>query len=175
MSKAKDSSPRVPSPRAKCCSRGCVHRHTSTEALDQGRRGELCGQCFLPSRRRRCNWRLRTAPVASTGTCTSSCHKAAMATHHGVLCTGIRRRGELMGLVEEHKWQSLHSVARSVARLLSTLTLITRCFSKPEGGRRRRTCSRRFETGFLATLSFATVSELERRSRNRDGLPKIHL
>ncbi|KAJ9478921.1 putative protein lysine methyltransferase SET5 [Pseudozyma hubeiensis] len=140
------------------------------EAFDQMSSGELCAQCFLP---------ISSAPVALAVKncnkckyrfCTSACWKQAMATHHTLLCTGSNAEAkELMRLIAEHKWQSLHSVARSLARLLSTLT------EGYQGEGRKRTGGKGedlaetygdFDTVHARLSSFATVSELQRRSRN---------
>ncbi|TKY85960.1 hypothetical protein EX895_004785 [Sporisorium graminicola] len=135
------------------------------EALDQVVRGELCAQCFLP---------ISSAPVALAikdchkckyRFCTSSCHRAAMATHHTLLCTGLNPgASEVMELVREHKWQSLHCVARSLARLVSTLAYGTMKRLGEEAELEQTYGD--FETVYGRLSSFATVSELERRSRN---------
>ncbi|GAC98554.1 hypothetical protein PHSY_006148 [Pseudozyma hubeiensis SY62] len=140
------------------------------EAFDQMSSGELCAQCFLP---------ISSAPVALAVKncnkckyrfCTSACWKQAMATHHTLLCTGMNvEANELMRLIGQHKWQSLHSVARSLARLLTTLT------DGYQGEGWKRTGGKGedltdtygdFDTVYARLSSFATVSELERRSRN---------
>ncbi|KAJ1031318.1 hypothetical protein NDA18_002534 [Ustilago nuda] len=143
------------------------------EALDQILRGELCGQCFLPVSSAPVALAIKNCPKCKYRFCTSGCHRTAMATHHSLLCTSINPSAKpLMDLIQSQKWQSLHCAARSTARLLSTLTPHS---TVPTS----RTTSKNavdeddllkeyghFETVFSRLSSFATISELERRSRN---------
>ncbi|CDU25573.1 uncharacterized protein SPSC_05466 [Sporisorium scitamineum] len=134
------------------------------EALDQVIAGELCAQCFLPISSAPVPLAVKSCSKCKYRFCTSNCHRTAMATHHTLLCTGNAKAKELMELISTHKWQSLHSVARSLARLLSTLTYS----SLKRVGEEAELASTYgdFETVYSRLSSFATVSELERRSRN---------
>ncbi|EST05977.1 SET domain protein [Kalmanozyma brasiliensis GHG001] len=129
------------------------------EALGQVESGELCGECFLP---------ISSAPVAlAIKSCTrckyrfcgTKCWRGAM-KHHALLCVGSSEGAkELMALVREAEWQSLHCVARSLARLISTLNPRTALKQDEEE-------EESFEEVYSRLSSFATVSELERRTRN---------
>ena len=140
------------------------------EALDQVARGELCAQCFLPVSSAPVQLAIKTCPKCKYRFCTSACHRTAMATHHTLLCTGLNPAAKpLMQLVHDHKWQSLHCVARSLARLLSTLTPHNNAPVRASKGADEDDLLQAygdFETVFARLSSFATVSELERRTRN---------
>ncbi|CBQ71212.1 conserved hypothetical protein [Sporisorium reilianum SRZ2] len=134
-------------------------------ALDQITRGELCAHCFLP---------ISSAPVAlavkdcqrcKQRFCTTACFRAGMATHHALLCVGHNpgARG-LMELVVREKWQSLHSVARALTRVLSTLAY--GALKRVGEAEELEQAYGDFETVYSRISSFATVSELERRARN---------
>lgn len=147
------------------------------EAFDQVSRGELCAQCFLPVSSAPVALAIKNCPKCKYRFCTSACWKTAMATHHNLLCTGINPSAKsLMELIQAQKWQSLHCVSRSLARLLSTLT--PHNFAQSSQGNRTSSSKNAgeeedrhkvygdFETVYGRLSSFATVSELERRSRN---------
>nr|CDI56502.1 conserved hypothetical protein [Melanopsichium pennsylvanicum 4] len=157
------------------------------EALDQVCSGELCAQCFLPVSSAPVQLAIKNCKTCKYRFCTSACHQTAMATHHGLLCTGGpngQAVKQLMQVISGSKWQSLHCVARSLARLLMSLTpyynnIINRSASNKSNnvGAGRRKCDESnaedmvkefgdFETIFSRLSSFATVSELERRTRN---------
>lgn len=142
------------------------------EALDQITRGELCGQCFLPVSSAPVALAIKNCGKCKYRFCTSACYRTALATHHNLLCTGINPSAKpLMELIQSQKWQSLHCAARSLARLLSTLTP----HNTGSSSRTTKNATEEddllkaygdFETVYSRLSSFATVSELERRSRN---------
>lgn len=137
------------------------------EALDQVNRGELCAQCFLPVSSAPVQLAIKNCRACKYRFCTSACHRTAMATHHNLLCTGINPAAkELMELIAAQKWQSLHCVARSLARLLSTLTPHNTTPPRKADEDDLLKLYGDFETVYSRLSSFATVSELERRSRN---------
>ncbi|SPO32420.1 probable Potential protein lysine methyltransferase SET5 [Ustilago trichophora] len=140
------------------------------EALDQVTRGELCGQCFLPVSSAPVQLAIKSCKACKYRFCTSACWRSAMATHHNLLCVGLNPGArDLMALVQGHKWQSLHCVARSLARLMSTLTPHNNTPWRSGKGAEEEDLLQiygDFETVFARLTSFATVSELERRSRN---------
>ena len=150
------------------------------EAMDQVTRGELCGQCFLPVSSAPVQLAIKSCTKCKYRFCTTGCHRTAMATHHTLLCTGFNPSSKaLMELIHAQKWQSLHCVARSLARLLSTLTPHNNSTQAAAGPSQRgagRSAAAEdedllktygdFETVYGRLSSFATVSELERRSRN---------
>ncbi|SPO36839.1 related to Potential protein lysine methyltransferase SET5 [Pseudozyma flocculosa] len=88
-----------------------------------------------------------------------------MSTHHALLCTGSNPSVKpLMDLIQSQGWQSLHSVARSLARLL-----LTHSSTPPPSIASTSTTNptpASFDEVYSQLSSFATVSELERRARN---------
>lgn len=138
------------------------------EAFDQVSSGELCAQCFLPVSSAPVQLAIKNCGKCKVRFCTSACARTAMATHHTLLCTGLNPAAKpLVQLVQSQKWQSLHCVARSLARLLSTLTPHNNGMGKQSREQDDLIAAYGdFETVHARLSSFATVSELERRSRN---------
>lgn len=131
------------------------------EALGQVNRGELCGQCFLPISSAASSLATKSCNKCSYKFCSLACVRKGMATHHMLLCSGYNPASKtLLALIEAQTWQSLHSVARSLARLLSPLT--------PHNNNADDLIETfgNFEEVHARLSSFATVSELERRARN---------
>ncbi|PWN47998.1 SET domain-containing protein [Violaceomyces palustris] len=129
--------------------------------------GSICNHCFLPIDG--CPMPKRCAKACGARFCNMLCQSRAMSTHHMLLCSGYNPSIKpLLELIGSQSWQSLHSVARSIARILQTLT------SSPPASVRRSTTTTTTSSTETATYeevksqisSFATVSELERRARN---------
>lgn len=138
------------------------------EAFDQMASGQLCAQCFLPISSAPVALAIKNCSKCKHRFCTTACYKTAMATHHTLLCTGINASAKpLIELIERQKWQSLHCVARSLARLLMTLTRQYHGQANKKADTQDSVATYGdFETVYARLSSFATVSELERRSRN---------
>ena len=115
-----------------------------SEMLD----GRICTQCFLPTEGAGAKVCVKACGARF---CSLLCQSRAMATHHALLCTKHNARASrLIDTIRAHNWQSLHSVARCVARLILT------AIHEPDA----------FAAVDRQLASFATVSELERRARN---------
>ncbi|EPQ30799.1 uncharacterized protein PFL1_01700 [Pseudozyma flocculosa PF-1] len=134
-------------------------------AVESMVRGEICTHCFLPMETavaggKRCGRGKCTARF-----CGALCQSRGMSTHHALLCTGSNPSVKpLMDLIQSQGWQSLHSVARSLARLL-----LTHSSTPPPSIASTSTTNptpASFDEVYSQLSSFATVSELERRARN---------
>ncbi|KAN0065508.1 hypothetical protein ACQY0O_001345 [Thecaphora frezii] len=127
--------------------------------------GEICTHCFLPMQTAMAGGKRCGRGKCTARFCGAICQARGMATHHALLCTGSNPSVKpLMDLIQAQNWQSLHSVARSLARLLLT------CSSTPPPSISSPSSTNptpaSFDEVYSQLQSFATVSELERRARN---------
>ncbi|CEH13013.1 Predicted histone tail methylase containing SET domain [Ceraceosorus bombacis] len=143
-------------------------------AVDQVFDGSLCSDCFQPLQGgmlvTRCG---KTA--CKTRFCNRVCEQRGQSNHHRVLCVGqnpsIR---PFLEYLAQHKWLSLHNVARQLARVLMTHSSSPPPSLLHNGGPASSKPPARGVPLPPATMeetldhlkAFATVSELQRRARN---------
>lgn len=134
--------------------------------------GELCAHCFLPTSGTALALACPAGGKCHARFCNRICHARAQSTHHALLCPGANPHAEpLLAHLEQYQWHSLHTVARSLARLLLTASAHPPPSVSPTTGATvHGVATKDAPASFAETLrhldAFATVSELERRARN---------